>query len=319
VEAGLLGHDSHSVLRFPQYVEMVRRGRVKTGARLEVLAEAPRLARVSGGWNFGPVTATAAMDLAIAKARDGAVSAVTVRDCNHVARLGRFAAMAPAAGDFIALVCANGHGADLAVAPFGGRERRLPTNPLALAVPTARDWPVVLDMTTSATSGGALRYLRNRGEAAPPDTLIDAEGNPTADVEAYYATPPGAMLPLGFPVTGHKGFGLAVVVDVLAGALSGAGCSRADPPATGNALFIAVLRIDAFAPPEEFYEEVDGFIDWVKSSPPVPGVDEVMLPGENSHRIRAQREAAGLEVDEAAWAQIAALARELKVALPAAV
>jgi len=318
VESGLLGHDSHSILRYPQYVDMVRRGQVKAGAPLEVIKDAPRLAQVSGGWNFGPVTATAAMELAIDKARTGAVSVVTVRDCNHVARLGRFAAMAPAAGDFISIVCANGHGADLAVAPHGGRERRLPTNPLAVAVPTKRDWPVLLDMTTSTTSGGALRYFRNRGEPAPPDSIVDGEGNPTVDVEEYYGPPPGAMLPLGFPVTGHKGFGLAVIVDVLAGALSGAGCSREDPPETGNALFMAVLRIEAFTPVDAFYAEVEQFIDWVKSSPPREGFDEVVLPGENSHVIRQQREAEGLEVDEAAWGEIEAIAAELGVDLPAA-
>lgn len=316
VESGLLGHDSHSVLRFPQYVEMVRRGQVEPGAPLEILKDAPRMAQVSGNWNFGAVTATGAMDLAIDKARGGAVSLVTVRDCNHVARLGRFAAMAPAAGDFIAMVCANGHGADLAVAPHGGRERRLPTNPLAVAVPTARDWPVVLDMTTSTTSGGALRFLRNLGEPAPEDSIIDGHGNPTTDVEDYYGTPPGAMLPLGYPVTGHKGFGLAVVVDILAGALSGAGCSRANSPQTGNALFISVLQIDAFTRPKDFYAEVDEFIDWVKSSPPQEGFGEVLLPGENSHLIRAEREAQGLDVDEAAWKQIAEIAEGLSVALP---
>lgn len=319
VESGLLGHDSHSVLRYPQYVEMVRQGQVKAGAPLEVLKDAPRTAQVSGGWNFGAVTATAAMELAIDKARDGAVSAVTVRDCNHVARLGRFAAMAPAAGDFIALIFANGHGSDLAVAPHGGRERRLPTNPLAVAVPTARDWSVVLDMTTSVTSGGALRYFRNRGEPVPEGSIIDADGNPTADVEEYYGTPPGAMLPLGYPVTGHKGYGLAVVVDILAGALSGAGCSRANPTETGNALFIAVLQIEAFTPVREFYGEVDEFIDWVKSSAPREGFDEVLLPGENSHRIRARREAQGFDVDEAAWKQISEIAAELGVELPQAI
>lgn len=316
VEAGLLGHDSHSVLRFPQYVEMVRRGQVKVGAPLRVLKEAPRLAQVSGGWNFGPVTAAAAMELAIAKARGGAISAVTVKECNHVARLGRFAAMAPAAGHLIAMVCANGHGSDLAVAPHGGRERRLPTNPLAVAIPTSRDWPVVLDMTTSMTSGGALRYYRNCGAPVPEGSIIDGQGHPTTDVEGYFGPPPGAMLPLGHPTAGHKGSGLAVVIDILAGALSGAGCSRANAPATGNALFIAVVEIEAFTAAAEFYAEVDGLIDWVKSSPPRPGFGEVMLPGENSHRIRAARSRDGLAVDETAWQQIAALAAELRVSLP---
>ncbi|MFC1526964.1 Ldh family oxidoreductase [Candidatus Latescibacterota bacterium] len=317
VESGLLGHDSHSVLRYPQYVQMVRSGKVQPGRPLRVLKQAPRMAQVSGGWNFGPVTATAAMDLAIEKARHGAISAVTVRDCNHVARLGRFAAMAPSAGNLVALLCANGHGADLAVAPHGGRERRLPTNPLAVAIPTGRGWPLVLDMTTSMTSGGALRHFRNRGAPVPEGCIVDADGNPTIDVEDYYGSPQGAMLPLGSPVTGHKGFGLAVVVEILAGALSGAGCSRPHPPETGNALFIAVLDIEAFCPLSDFLNEADHFIEWVKSSPPAEGFDEVLLPGENSHRIREERCRAGLVVDEVAWQQIREVAAELEVRLPA--
>jgi len=316
VESGLMGHDTHSVLRLPQYVGMVRDGVVRPGARLETLEETPHMARVSGGWNFGPVTATAAVRLAVDKARGGALSVVTVRDCNHVARLGRFAALA-AAADMIALMAANGHGGDLAAAPLGGRARRLPTNPLCAAVPTGRDWPVLLDMTTSAVSGGDLRLWRNLGQPAPENALIDAAGKATTDVEAYYGPPAGAILPLGFPQTGHKGFGLGMMVDILAGALSGAGCSRTEPLRTGNALFIAVLRVEAFIPLADFLGEIDRLIEWIKSCPPAAGFAAVMLPGEHGHRQYLRRCREGLPVDEAAWEQIAELAAELGVELPA--
>ena len=316
VESGLLGHDSHSILRYPQYVEMVRSGKVRLDAQLEILRETPWMAQVSGHWGFGAVTATEAMKLAIAKAQAGGFSTVTVRDCNHVARLGRFAAMAAAEGNLIGALCANGHGGDLAVAPHGGRERRLPTNPLAVAIPTSQEWPIVLDMTTSMTSGGALRHYRNLGAPVPEGCIIDGEGNPATDVEAYHGTPPGAMLPLGYPQAGHKGFGLAVVVDILSGALSGAGCTQSNPPEAGNALFIWVLNVEAFGPEEEFLAEIGRFIEWVKSSLPAAGFEEVVLPGENSYRILAERERQGMWVDEAAWAQIRELARELRVSVP---
>jgi len=316
VESGLLGHDSHSVLRYPQYVEMVRSGKVRLDAQLEILRETPWMAQVSGHWGLGAVTATGAMELAVSKAQAGGFSTVTVKDCNHVARLGRFAAMAAAEGNLIGAMCANGHGGDLAVAPHGGRERRLPTNPLAVAIPTSQEWPIVLDMTTSMTSGGALRHYRNLGAPVPEGCIIDGEGYATADVEAYYGTPPGAILPLGHPQAGHRGFGLAVVVDILAGALSGAGCTQADPPEAGNALFIWVLNVEAFGPKEEFLAETDRFIEWVKSSAPAAGFEEVVLPGENSHRILAERERQGMCVDAAAWAQISQLASELGVAAP---
>jgi uncharacterized oxidoreductase len=315
VESSLLGHDSHGPLRFPQYVEMVRQGAVVPGAQARVLRATRCLAQVSGNWNFGPVSAQAAMRLALELAAQAPLVVVTLKDCNHVARLGRFAALA-ARENRIALMAANGHGGDLAVAPFGGTERRLPTNPLCLALPTRRPWPLVLDMTTSAISGGALRLHRNLGTPAPPDRLIDAKGQPTTDVAAYYGPPPGAMLSLGFPGAGHKGFGLAVMVDLLAGALSGAGCSRADPERSGNALFIALIDIGAFTPLERYFQEAEQFIAWIKSSPPAPGVEEVLLPGEQAWRASQERLRQGIAVDERAWTQIRALAAELGVDLP---
>ncbi len=316
VESGLLGHDSHSVLRYPQYVNMVRDGAVLPGAPLEVRRATPCLAQASGNWNFGPVTATAAMRLALELSQQAALSAVAVEQCNHVARLGRFAAMA-ARENRIALILANGHGGDLAVAPFGGAARRLPTNPLCAALPTGRPWPLVLDMTTSMTSGGALRLHRNLQTPVPPGQIIDAQGRPTEDVEAYYGPPPGSALPLGFPLAGHKGFGLAVIIDILAGALSGAGCSRAGPAPVGNALFIAVLDIAAFTPLERFLQETGQFIDWIRSCPPAAGFEEVLLPGEKAWRTSQERQRRGLEVDDTAWGQISRLAAELNVALPA--
>jgi len=245
----------------------------------------------------------------------GAMAVVTVRDCNHIARLGRFVTQA-ARRNCIAFMVANGHGGDLAVAPFGGRARRLPTNPLCIGIPTGLDWPIVLDMTTSMTSGGDLRLLRNLGEPAPVGSIIDADGMPTTDVERYYGPPPGAALPLGMPTGGHKGFGLSVLVDILAGALSGAECSKEHAQRSGNALFIAVLRIEAFRSLEPFFAEVQDLIRRIKDCPPVQGVCEILLPGENAHRHYVERVERGLDVDEVAWQQIVELAGVLGVATP---
>ncbi len=316
VESGLLGHDTHSVLRLPQYVNMVRDGVVDPQGALRVLEDSTYAARLSGSWNFGPVTATRAMECALDKLGDGgAIAVVTVRDCNHIARLGRFAALATVR-DCIALMVANGHGGDLAVAPFGGRARRLPTNPICVGIPTGLAWPLVLDMTTSMTSGGDLRLLRNLGRPAPAGSIVDSDGAPTTDVEKYYGPPPGAALPLGVPTSAHKGFGLGVLVDVLAGALSGAECSKETYQRSGNALFIAALRVEAFRPLEDFFAEVQGLVERIKSCPPAEGFGEVMLPGENAHRHYVRREREGLEVDAVAWQQIAELASELDVQLP---
>jgi uncharacterized oxidoreductase len=316
VDAGLLGHDTHSVLRFPQYTNMVREGKVKAGAPLEILQEKDGVLQVSGGWNYGPVTATRAVELAIEKAQTRALVAMTIKDCNHVARLGRFVDIVARQGNLIAILCANGHGSDLAVAPYGGRERRLPTNPLAVGIPTKRDWPIVLDMTTSMTSGGALRDYRNKGLPVPEGSIIDAEGRPSTNVEDFYGPPVGAMLPLGFPLVGHKGFGLSLVIDILAGGLSGGGMSQENPPETGNALFLTVFDISAFRDLADFHDDVDKFIDWLKSSPPMEGFEEVMLPGEKSYKTYQARRKNGLDVDDTAWEQITALAGELGIAVP---
>lgn len=316
VESGLLGHDTHSVLRFPQYVESVRSGKVVPGAAFDVIRETERIAKVSGNWNFGPVTAHRAADLAAKKARDGAVAAVTVIQCNHVARLGHYGAQIAADGDLVGMLFCNGHGSDHSTVPFGGAERRLPTNPLSIAIPTGREWPVVLDMTTSMTSGGAMRVYRNRAQPVPDGFIVDASGKPTTNVEAYYGPPHGAMLPLGFPSTGHKGFGLAVVVDILSGALSGAGCTQANPPEAGNALFIVAINIKSLVSVTDFHREVGEFVDRVKSSPVAEGFEAVMLPGEKSHLMRQQRLKKGLPVDDAAWEQIVDIATELDVELP---
>jgi uncharacterized oxidoreductase len=316
VESGLMGHDSHSVLRYPQYVEAARSGRIQCGAAMEVLSDRALTAQVSGHWNFGAVTATKAVQLAIDKVRaGGAISAVTARDCWHVGRLGGFAAMA-AEQNLIAILMCNGQGGDLSVVPFGGRERRLPTNPLAVALPTGRDWPIVLDMATSMTSGGAMRVYRNLGQPVPQGLVVDGHGHSTTDVEQYYGPPMGGLLPLGFPGAGHKGFGLSLLVDMLSGALSRGGCSQADPPEPGNALFITLLDIEAFTPISAFHEEVQLFVDWVKSAPPGEGFDEVMFPGEKAHRAYQKRSREGLFVDALAWAQISEVAGELGVPLP---
>ncbi len=318
VESGLMGHDSHSVLRYPQYVEAARSGRIKCGASMNILSDNARTAQVSGNWNFGAVTATKAVRLAMDKVRGGAISAVTAKDCWHVGRLGGFAATA-ARENLVALLMCNGQGGDLSVVPFGGRERRLPTNPLAVALPTGRDWPIVLDMATSMTSGGAMRVYRNLGQPVPEGFAVDAQGNPVTDVEQYYGPPMGGMLPLGFPDAGHKGFGLSLLVDMLSGALSRGGCSQADPSDPGNALLITLLDIEAFIPIDVFFEEVQLFIDWVKSAPPGEGYQEVMLLGENAHRAYLERSRDGLVVDDQAWEQIREVASELEVPLPQAV
>ena len=307
VEANLAGHDSHGVVRIPQYVSGVARGQIKPGAGVVIERETPATAILNGNWGFGHVTAVAAMRLAVEKARQTAVGLVTVHQCNHVGRLGGYPSIAAEAG-MIGMMTNNGHGADLSMAPWGGLGRILPANCLAMAFPSDRAYPVALDLTAAAAAGGKMRVAFARGETVPEGWLIDAEGRPTTE-PGDYVQGRASLAPFG----GHKGYGLAIVLDILSGALSPAGCSMAQSPVTGNALFVQAIRVDAFQPLADFKAEVGRFIDYVKSAKPAPGFDEVLVPGERSWHTRQAREKSGIPVEDATWKNICETAEKVGV------
>jgi len=310
VESSLMGHDSHGVLRMPQYVDAIENGQIVPRAKTVVEKETAATAVVNGNWGFGHVTAAYAMETAIRKAREASIGVVTVHRCNHVGRLGAYPLLA-AQSDMIGIMMNNGHGADLAMAPWGGLGRILPANCLSVAIPTGRDFPIVLDLTTAVAAGGKVRVKLARGERLPDGWVIDDDGNPSHD-PALYLNRNGALLPFGGPV-GHKGYGLALVIDILSGALSPAGCSRADSEVSGNALFVQVISVEAFRPLGEFKAEVDRFVAYVKSARVAPGFDEVLVPGERSYRTRERRLKEGIAVEEATWQRIAEVAKRLGV------
>ncbi|MDA0709206.1 MAG: Ldh family oxidoreductase [bacterium] len=307
VDANLAGHDSHGVVRIPQYVSAIRRGQIKLGTSLTRDRETAATAVVNGHWGFGQVTAKAAMQVAIEKAKDVAVGIVTVHQCNHVGRLGAYPPMAVDYG-MAGLMTNNGHGADRSMAPYGGLGRILPASCMAVAFPTDREFPVALDLTAAAAAGGKMRVAMARGEKVPDGWLMTTEGKPTND-PADYINRLATLVPFG----GHKGYGLGIVFDILSGAFSPAGCTREDSPVTGNALFVQAIRIDAFVQLDEFKREVGRFIDYVKASELAPGFDEILIPGERSWRTQVARLARGIEVEESTWAQICETASQLEV------
>ena len=307
VSSNLAGHDSHGVVRIPQYVSAVERGQIQLGTTVEIERETDATAVVNGHWGFGHVTATGAMHIAIEKARKSAVGIVAVHRCNHVGRLGGYPAIA-AGEDMIGSMSNNGHGADLSMAPWGGLGRVLSANCLAVAFPSDREFPIALDLTAATAAGGKMRVAMARGERVPQDWLIDAEGQITTD-PADYVQGKAALTPFG----GYKGYGLAFVFDILSGALSPAGCTRANSPVTGNALFVQAIRIDAFLPIADFKAEVGRFIDYVKSAKTAPGFDDILVPGERSWRAARRCEAEGIPIEETTWEQICATAKKFDV------
>jgi uncharacterized oxidoreductase len=208
----------------------------------------------------------------------------------------------------------NGHGSGKGVAPWGGREARLHTAPISIAVPMDRERCVLLDFGTSVSAEGKLRIARNSGKSVPEGYIIDAEGNPSTDPNAFYGPPRGALLPFGGPV-GYKGYGLAIMAEILGGILSGAGASRAEPVRFGNALLITAMSVESFMPLGVFREQVRGFLEYVKATPLAPGFQEINYPGELEARERSRRLRDGILVDEGTWARIKETATGLGVDL----
>jgi uncharacterized oxidoreductase len=244
------------------------------------------------------------------------VAAGTLYQCGHIGRLGEFAETATEQG-FAFLATVNNHGFGRAVAPPGGVEGRIGTNPLCMAVPTTKpEGPVVLDIGTSVCAEGKLRVASNKGERVPEGWIIDAQGNPTSDPKTFYQNPPGTILPLGGNQA-YKGFGIGLLLDMLVGGLSGAPCSRPEtPPRSANAVLFLLFDSAQFAGAEHFLKEVSDLAASVRSSKPKAGAT-VTLPGDPERRERAKRSDVGITLDDGTWKQLTALATELRIMPPA--
>jgi uncharacterized oxidoreductase len=310
VKANLVGHDSHGVIRVPSYVEWLRAGRVRANQTLEIVFENDVLAVVDGHFGFGQVMGEQAMKLAVAKAAKYGLAVVTLRNSGHLGRIGDWAELAAGAGK-ISLHYVNTNGGGILVAPFGGTQRRLSANPIAAGVPVPNGAPIILDMSTCMIAEGKIKVAFNKGATVPEDCILDGAGRPTDDPNAFYATPPGAILPLG----GHKGFGLSIVAEVLAGALSGGACSRSGVDRISNNMLSIILDPAVFRPADGFSEEIRGLIAHVKSAQTVTPEGEILMPGEPEARTRARRLHDGIAVDEKTWGEIMATSQALGVAI----
>ncbi len=306
----LMGHDSHGVMRVPEYLDLVKLGTIIPGARITVQQTSQTTAVVDCGHNFGPVGAHRAIEEAVRIAAEHRVACVIPRRCNHVARLGAYV-QAAAEKNLIGLATCNSPVHGHFVLPWGGKEPRLATNPIAYAVPTGAD-PIVADFSTSVVPEGKIRFYRNEGKPLPPGGAVDAAGLPTTDAAAFYGPPRGSLLPLG-GAAGHKGFALGLLVEILGSALAGLACN--DPTVTGNGLCFVVIDPSAFVPIDRFKELVDQTVAYLKSSPPAPGFDEVLVPGELEFRTLRQRIVEGVPVDAVTWSAIMGHAEELRVKL----
>ncbi|MGH9613993.1 MAG: Ldh family oxidoreductase [Bryobacteraceae bacterium] len=312
-EANLAGHDSHGVLRIPEYVGWMEDKLVNTGAKMEIVLETDSFALIDGGWGFGQVMGRKAMDIAIEKAKRVGVATVSGRNCCHLGRIGDYPAMAADRG-MVAVMFVNTHGGGKLVAPYGGIERRLSANPIAVGIPRPGEASIVVDISTSSIAEGKVRNMLHSGAPVPAGSIVDAEGRPTTDAAAFYGPPPGALLPFG----GHKGFALGLVTDILAGAISGAGCSRPETNRVGNSFLVTVIDVERVRGKEAFSNDVEALIEYVKSSKLAPDFDQILVPGEPEARERERRLKNGVHLSDEIWEQIAETGRRHGVDLTAA-
>ena len=314
VDANLAGHDSHGIIRITQYLQAVANGQLKCGVPLSILRETPSVLSCDGNWGLGQVQAHRLLERLIAMAKRAGLSAGTLKHCGHIGRLGEYGEVAATHGlAFISTV--NNHGFGRTVAPPGGTIGRIATNPLCMAAPTKAD-PVVLDIGTSVCAEGKVRVVYNKGEQVPEGWLLDANGRPTTDPGVLYHDPRGTILPLG-GTQAYKGFGIGLLLDMLAGGLSGAPCSRPEiGPRSANAVLFLVLDAAQFSGTDHFLNETTTLAENVRSCPRAEGAGPITLPGDPERRERAKRSVAGIRLDDGTWGQLTGLAQKYGVAIP---
>lgn len=315
VDANLCGHDSHGLIRLVQYIDAIRDGRIVPGASFTIVKETAGVLVVDGGKGLGQVQAHRLLKRLIPRAQALGLAAGTLMRCGHIGRLGEYAEAA--AKEKMALISTvNSHGFGRGVAPPGGKEGRLSTNPFSIGAPTKTD-PVVLDIGTSVVAEGKVRVVHNKGEQTPLGWLIDSEGKPTTDPGVLYREPRGALLPLGSPGHGYKGFGISMLLDMLVGGLSGAPCSAPGlPNLSSNGVLFILLDINQFAGAEHFLKESTGLAENIRNCPRAEGVESITLPGDPERITKAQRLKSGIAVDDGTWDQLVNLAKKLQVEVP---
>jgi uncharacterized oxidoreductase len=267
------------------------------------------IAVVDGQYGFGQVLGEEAMRLGIEKTKKHGVAVVALRNAGHLGQIGAWPLLVARAG-LTSLHWVNTSGAGILVAPYGGIERRLSANPIAAGVPVQNGEPIILDMSACTIAEGKIKVALNKGVQVPPNCIIDSAGQPTTDPKVFYASLPGSIL----SIAGHKGYGLGIIAEVLAGALTGGGCS--DPKNAqrlANGMLSIILDQRVFQPEEAFAAEIERFIRWVKSARKTTPDGDILMPGEIEARNRVQRVRDGIELDETTWGQLMQVCKSVGV------
>jgi uncharacterized oxidoreductase len=311
IEANLTGHDSHGVGMLPRYAQAYLQGDLKPNAHVRVVHDGGALLRLEGDAGFGQVIGREAMALGTARAREQGSCIVALGNSHHLGRIGAWAEQVAAAG-LVSVHFVNVIARPL-VAPFGGADARFGTNPFCAGMPLPGRAPVIVDFATSVIAQGKTRVAYNKGEAVPPECLIDDQGRPSTDPRWAVVPPLGALLAFG----AHKGYGLALMCELLGGALAGGATQRESDGSRRrvlNGMFSVLLDPAALGATEAFEREALAFLEWVQASPARAGFAEVQVAGDAERAQRAGRSVHGVPVDATTWAEILEAARSLGVA-----
>lgn len=298
IENHLAGHDSHGILRISPYLEWIRRGRIVPTARPEILNQGATTALIRGHKGFGQPAALLATELAVDMALTSDTAAVSVVETGHTGRLAAFTDRAARQG--VAMFMTVGTGGPPMTVPFGGAVPSLGTNPIAFSIPRGHKDPVSLDYATSAIANGKLLHASAQRRHVPENCIVARDGSPTTDPEDYFDG--GHLLPFG----GHKGYALAVIADLLSGAMTGADQYHGSAMDTG--LFLFAVSESAFRPREDYVNAIDRLAERITSVPTAPGFNEVLLPGDPENRARNERQRAGIPVSDETWREVSEIA-----------
>lgn len=309
LKAELRGYAGHGVTRVHQYLAFVKNNVYDLSAKPVIEREGKVTAVIDAKHSIGQVAALMAIQLAIKKAKEHGAGIVCLRRAGHTGRLADYMEMAAAEG-LIGMGAVSVGSATTTL--YGGMKPILGTNPMAFGIPARDGRQIILDFATASMSMGEIQKRVARKEVIPDGALLDGHGRPTHDFKDFRGPPRGVFLPFG----GYKGSGVALVTEILGGLLSGNGLSREWWNNGGhgvNGVFLQAFAVEEFQELRVFYDRVDEFIAFIKSTPCAPGFAEILLPGESGRRREATQKSTGVTIDDSTWAELVALAAELDV------
>jgi hydroxycarboxylate dehydrogenase B len=316
VEANLKGHDSHGVGMIPSYLRNLAAGKAKPNEPGHIVSDTGAILVYDGARGYGQIVARNATLLGIERAKTAGVAVVALKNAHHIGRVGTYGEMCAGAG-LLSLHFVNITDQVPAVAPWRGGDARFGTNPLCIALPgPAAERPIIADMATSRIAMGKVRVARNKGERIAPDTLLDAEGKATTDPNVMYRRPRGALFTFGE----HKGYALAFICEMLAGAVTGSGTmrpERQDAESVTNGMLTIVIDPSRLVDQAWMLDEIRAMAGYVTSSPPRNPAEPVLIPGDPERGNRDKRLRDGVPIDDETWREIAAAARTVNVLIEA--